>query len=74
MKRTKSTHLFITLLTIIVSIICNVENMFAQERFSTYTIDDIIEQFTSFEEEDIQAVEGLKTYCSIYTPTAGCIH
>lgn len=60
MKRTKSTHLFITLLTVIVSIICNVENMFAQERFSTYTIDDIIEQFTSFEEEDIQAVEELK--------------
>lgn len=60
MEKKEYTHLFITLITVIVSSILYVENTFAQERFSTYTVEDIVEQFTSFEEDDIQAVEELK--------------
>lgn len=44
----------------LVSVFCNVEKMLAQERFSTYGIDDIVEQFVCENEENVNTVEEIK--------------
>lgn len=53
-------RLLITLLITFLPGIYNVDKMLAQETFSTYGVDDIIEQFTNYDEEEINSAEELK--------------
>lgn len=64
MKRFFNTYLLVYLIIITLSLFINVDKVLGQEMFSTYEIDDIVEQFVDYDEDNPINVDEIKKQLS----------